>query len=375
MDEDLKRPMKVTVVIPCYNERDTLPTLITRLRAIEDDGVTLDIHIVDDGSTDGSPRIAQELSRKYDNVRATSLEVNQGKGAALRVGLRAAEGDFIAIQDADLEYDPGDLKRMIDFLRETDADVVVGSRFLNGDVRSDLNIWQSLGNRIITRLSNLLTGLKLTDIEVCYKVFRREALEGIELREDRFGIEPELIAKIARKRLRIYEIGISYTPRTRQEGKKIGIADGIRALYCVLSYNAYRAPILPQLVLFMLFGAIGILLDVSLFAFMRNAEVEISRSIVIAFLISASYQVCCVNPLLFRKGSRWKQALEPIVHGLGLIAAAVVDFSIFGILSGLGLPLEAAKSLAIFAALLGLYFHYRFLLFSPESGDLSGGTN
>ena len=372
MHENGKRPVRVTVVIPCYNERDTLPTLITRLRAIEDDRLALDIHIVDDGSTDGSQRIARELSRKHDNVRATSLEVNRGKGAALRVGFRAARGDFVAIQDADLEYDPRDLKRMIDHLREKGADVVVGSRFLNGDIRSAPSIWHSLGNRIITRLSNLLTGLNLTDIEVCYKVFRREALEGIELRENRFGIEPELIAKIAEKRLRFYEIGISYSPRTYQEGKKIGIADGIRALYCVFYYNAYRAPILPQLILFLLFGAVGILLDVSLFAFMRNAGVETSRSIVIAFLISASYQVCLVNPLLFRKGSRWKQALEPIVHGVGLIAAAVVDFSMFGVLNGLNMPFEPAKTLAIFAALLGLYFYYRFLLFSPKFHDVIG---
>ena len=372
MDDDVKRPVTVTVVIPCYNERDTLPTLITRLRAIEDDRLALDIHIVDDGSTDGSRRIAQELSRKHDNVRATALEVNRGKGAALRVGFTAAKGDFVAIQDADLEYDPRDLKRMIDHLREKGADVVVGSRFLDGDIRSAPSIWHSLGNRIITRLSNLLTGLNLTDVEVCYKVFRREALEGIELRENRFGIEPELIAKIAERRLRFSEIGISYSPRTYREGKKIGIADGVRALYCIFYYNAYRAPILPQLILFLLFGAVGILLDVSSFAFMRNAGVETPRSIMIAFLISASYQVGLANPLLFRKESRWKQALEPVVHGVGLIVAAAVDFSIFGVLNTLDVPPEPAKTLAILAALLGLFFYYRFILFSPKSHDITG---
>lgn len=363
MAEGEENSTTVTVVVPCFNERQTLRTSVERLRTIEEETTRLEIHIVDDGSTDGCGQIAEELSREYANVSASLHPKNRGKGAALRTGFKEAKGDIVAVQDADLEYDPRDLKKMIDLVKEDRADVVVGSRFLTGDAHRVLYFWHSVGNRIITFLSNMLTDLNLTDVEACYKVFKHDFLEDIELCEDRFGIEPEIIAKLAEKRPRIYEVGISYSGRTYEEGKKIGVADGFRALHCILRYNAYRAPLFLQLILFLLFGAVGILLNLTVFVFLMNAAVDVPRSIVIAFLVYASYQVACVNPLLFRKRSRWKRAVEPIVHGVGLIAAVILDVSIVATLASLGISLYASKVFAILAALLYLYFWYRFFVY------------
>jgi glycosyltransferase involved in cell wall biosynthesis len=170
-------------------------------------------------------------------------DYNRGKGAALRTGFQHATGNFVAVQDADLEYDPQDLKRLLGPLRDGVADAVFGSRFLSHGAHRVLYFWHYLGNALLTFLSNMLTDLNLTDMETCYKVFRRDVIQSITIEEDRFGVEPELVAKVAQQRLRIYEMGISYYGRTYEEGKKIGIKDGFRALYCIFHYNAHRAPL------------------------------------------------------------------------------------------------------------------------------------
>jgi glycosyltransferase involved in cell wall biosynthesis len=196
------------------------------------------IVIVDDGSGDGTADILREV--EHEDVKLVFHEKNRGKGAALRTGFKAAEGDIILIQDADLEYDPGEYPVLLRPILAGKADVVYGSRFAGHGAHRVLYFWHYVGNRFLTFLSNMLTNINLTDMETCYKAFTREALAGIELEEDRFGIEPELTAKVARKRLRIYEVPISYYGRTYEEGKKINWKDGVRTLWCILKYNIGR---------------------------------------------------------------------------------------------------------------------------------------
>ncbi|MPZ17101.1 MAG: glycosyltransferase [Luteitalea sp.] len=230
--------MKLSVVIAAYNERTTLPQVLERVAAVPLD-VDREIIVVDDCSTDGTGEYLRQTAHP-PNVRVIFHEQNRGKGAALRSGFAAATGDMVVVQDADLEFDPREYPKLIQPILEGRADVVYGSRFTGGDSHRVLYFWHSMGNKFLTLLSNMLTGLNLTDMETCHKVFRREVLERIELEEDRFGFEPEVTAKIARLKVRIYEVGISYSGRTYEEGKKIGWKDGVRAVWCILKYNLRR---------------------------------------------------------------------------------------------------------------------------------------
>ena len=226
--------MKLSVVMPIYNERNTLREVISRVLA-----VPLDIELlcVDDGSADGSREILAELQASHPQIRVHLQPRNMGKGAALRRGIQAATGDFVIIQDADLEYDPGEYPTLLEPLIQGRADVVYGSRFLGGGPHRVLYFWHSVGNWILTLISNALTNMNMTDMESCYKVFRREIIQSIRLEEDRFGFEPEVTVKVAKRRLRVYEVGISYSGRTYAEGKKIGWKDGFRALWCLAKYT------------------------------------------------------------------------------------------------------------------------------------------
>ena len=233
--------MIVSVVIPVFNEMRTLEQVIKRVQAVP---VEKEIILVDDYSNDGSRELVQSLGEQ-PNVRAVLHEYNQGKGAALRSGFAAATGDVVLIQDADLEYDPNDYPKLLGPIVENDADVVYGSRFAGGETHRVLYFWHSVGNRFLTLLSNMMTNLNLTDMEVCYKVFRREIIQSIDLKENRFGFEPEVTARLARfrkpdgSRLKIFEVGISYAGRTYDEGKKIGWRDGVRAIWCIIRYNLF----------------------------------------------------------------------------------------------------------------------------------------
>ena len=211
--------MRTSVIIPIYNEQATLREVVHRILAVPFD---LELVCVDDGSSDGSREILAQLQAEYPQVRALLQPQNMGKGAALRRGIQEATGDYLLIQDADLEYDPSEYGALLEPLVSGHADVVYGSRFMGGRPHRVLYFWHSVGNRFLTLLSNMVTNLNLTDIETCYKAFRREVIQSISLKEDRFGFEPEVTVKVARRRLRVYEIGISYAGRTYAEGKKIG---------------------------------------------------------------------------------------------------------------------------------------------------------
>jgi len=228
--------MRVSVVIPAYNEIHTIDAILDRVRALP---IDLEIVVVDDFSRDGTRERLREIAAAGD-IRLIEQPYNQGKGAALRAGFECAKGDVVVVQDADLEYDPNDLLRVVKPIQDGLADVCFGSRFIGGDSHRVLYFWHSVGNKALTLLSNMLTNLNLTDMEVCYKGFRREILQQIEIEEDRFGFEPEITAKVARLGARVYEVGISYYGRTYEEGKKIGWRDGLRALWCILKYNLRR---------------------------------------------------------------------------------------------------------------------------------------
>ena len=232
--------MKLSVVMPVFNELATVREIVARVAAV-DVGMELEIVLVDDGSSDGTRDLYDDIVASHPDV-PICVELhprNRGKGAALRTGFAATTGDIVLVQDADLEYDPGDYTRLLRPILDGRADVVFGSRFVGSEEHRVLYFWHMIGNRLLTTMSNVFTDLNLTDMETCYKVFRREVLEQIQLRSERFDIEPEITARVAKGRWRIYEVGISYSGRDYDEGKKIGVRDGFEAIWAIVKYNTF----------------------------------------------------------------------------------------------------------------------------------------
>lgn len=235
---------KLSIIIPAYNEARTIHMILDRVREVRlINGIEKELIIVNDCSTDDTETAILNYSAQHPslNIQYVKHEVNKGKGAAIHTGIAKASGDYLIIQDADLEYDPEEFNLLIKPILRGLADVVYGSRFLGGNAHRILFYWHSIGNKFLTRLSNMFTNLNLTDMETCYKMFRTPIIQQIKLREKRFGFEPEVTAKIARiPDIKIYEVGISYYGRTYKEGKKIGWRDGFRAIYCILKYNIFK---------------------------------------------------------------------------------------------------------------------------------------
>ena len=325
MSSRTKAPSTLSVVIPCFNEARTVESCIEAVLAIQDSELRLQIIVVDDCSRDDSAAIVERLARMHPEIVLLRHQVNQGKGAALRTGIARATGDYVAIQDADLEYDPRDLKRLVAVLNEGVADVVMGSRFLSHGYHRVLYFWHSVGNRFLTLLSNMLTDLNLSDMETCYKVFKREVIQSITIEEDRFGFEPEVVAKIAHQGLRIYEMGISYKGRTYAEGKKIGMKDAWRALYCILHYNLPQAAVGIQLAFYSLVGGIAAVVNLLLFLALYYGGAGLTVSVLAAFFTAAAVNYVLSIALVFRHRIRYSAVLEGLVFLVAVGAIGWID--------------------------------------------------
>jgi dolichol-phosphate mannosyltransferase len=364
----------ISIVVPAYNEERTLERCVHRLLEIEIPGFAVEIIIVDDASTDGTATVAGALGTRHPQLRIIRHPVNQGKGAALHSGFAHATGDFVGIQDADLEYDPQDLKRLLAPLVDGKADVVIGSRFLSAGAHRVLYFWHSVGNRVLTTLSNMLTDLNLTDMECCYKVFRRDVLQRLVLRERRFGFEPEVVAQIARLRLRVYEMGVSYAGRTYEEGKKIGFKDGFRALYCILRYNLPHAPIPVQFMGYLLVGGVSAIANLLIFlALLRTLPAYSAAAS--AFLLAGilNYWLCIL--LVFRHRARWSAPAEVAAYGAVMLVVGAIDMAVTVVLLEAGTVAWLAKLLASAATVTFNYVGRRYVVFPERMAGPWTNTN
>jgi glycosyltransferase involved in cell wall biosynthesis len=294
-------------------------------------------------------------------------ERNQGKGAAVRTGFAHARGDVVAIQDADLEYDPQDLKQMMAPIRDGRADVVFGSRFLTAKTHRVLYFWHSVGNRLLTLLSNMFTDLNLTDMECCYKAFTREVAQQIVIHEDRFGVEPELTAQVAQMRVRVFEMGISYDGRTYEEGKKIGLKDAFRALYCIIRYNAGHAPVFLQFLVYSLIGGVAAVVNLALFLALLSGGAHINVATLTAFFVAAATNYFLCIWLLFERRVKWSAPTEIGLYLVLIVAVAWFDLTVTKGLMLAGFTAAWSKASASVAGLIINFLGRRYLVFPQLS--------
>jgi len=360
----------LSIVIPCYNEEATLQICVDRVLAVANDKLALEIIIVDDCSSDNSLEIARKIAAGDERIQVAAHEVNQGKGAALRTGFTKATGDIVAVQDADLEYNPMEFRELVKPIIEDRADVVFGSRYLKINDRRVLYFWHSLMNHCLTFFSNMYTDLGLTDMETCYKVFKREVIQSIDIKENRFGFEPEVTAKIAQKRCRIYEMAISYNPRTYEEGKKIDWKDGVRALYCILHYSGHTAPALVQFFTYFFIGAISWLVNIAAFSICLASDMGIASSIAVAYVPATLVNYFLCISLLFKHKAQWNEKAELLVFLTITALAYLLDTGTTIALTKIGLGAIAAKMLASIMTITFNFLGRKYLTFykSPLPG-------
>lgn len=363
----LTRPVKLSIVIPCYNEKDTIEACLERVMKIRDEKLDLEVIVVDDCSTDGSIEIVGRVAAHYPDIKVVRHVKNMGKGSALQTGFNLATGEFVAVQDADLEYDPRDLKKMVVPLADDQADVVLGSRFESGDAHRVLYFWHSMGNKFLTFLSNMFSDLNLTDMECCYKVFKREIIQAITINEKRFGVEPEIVAKVAQMRVRIFEMGVSYAARTYEEGKKIGVKDGLRALYCVFHYNMPKAPLPIQFLIYLFIGGFSAIVNLSLFLILLKIQVAMDIAIPVSFFSAAAVNYFLCIAFLFRHKAKWTTYREILTYVAVVCLAGVLDFGITKAFADLGYAAWVSKSAACFVGFIFNFAGRRFFVFLEPS--------
>ena len=355
---------KFSLIIPCFNEEKTLQECIERVIDLDFYGLNLEIVIVDDFSSDDSFQIAEDVSKRYDNIRVFRHDQNYGKGAAIRTGLGKIEGDIIGIQDADLEYDPLDLVKLVGPIVDGKADVSLGSRYLTTERRRVLYFWHTLANKFLTTLSNMVTDLNLTDMETCYKVFTKEALDGIAIEENRFGFEPEIVSKIASKKLRVFEMGISYEGRTFDEGKKIGYRDALQAILCILKYGAPNSP-LPVHVLFylcigLLSAGVNVISFLAIKSYLFN-ETLYAAPIAFVFAALTNYYLCIKT--IFRYKRLWGTTSEFLIYSVVVTGILIFDLISTQELESQGYSSVLSKILAIIFGFVLNYVSRRFIIF------------
>ncbi len=355
----------LSLIVPCYNEENTLAGIVDRILELQSESLRLQIVIVDDCSSDKSREVAEKLAAIHPEIKLAFHTVNQGKGAALRTGFLEATGDFVGIQDADMEYDPQDYLIMLEPMLANKADVVFGSRYLLPETRRVLYFWHTRMNRFLTFVSNMFTNLDITDMETCYKLFRREVIQKIagKLQENRFGFEPEVTAYVAESGCRVWECAIHYHPRSYDEGKKIGWKDGLRALYCILHYGACNAPLPMQLILYFVIGGIAALADLTFFQIAIAAGMPVDAAVPAAFAGAAilNYFLCIL--ILFRHKARWGTAGEIAAYIFTVLIMGLVDFGITKGLLACGWHVMAGKAFATLCGFIGNFFLRRNFVF------------
>lgn len=361
------KPCTLTLVIPCYNEEATLAHCVERVLRLRSAMLQLELIVVDDCSKDKSLDVARELERQHPEIKVFHHPVNRGKGAALRTGFAHATGDFVGVQDADLEYEPLEYRRLLEPLLRNQADVVFGSRYLRPEARRALYFWHSWMNRTLTSLSNMMTNLDISDMETCYKLFRREIIQSMDLREERFGIEPEMVSKVAQMRCRIWECAISYQPRTYEEGKKIGWKDGLRALYCILHYSANTAPLPMQLLLYLFIGGTSAVCNILFFSLLFGLGIDLTPAVLLSFSGAALVNYLLCISILFRHKARWTTGGEIAAYLATLAIMGAFDVGITVTLAGAGMAPLLSKSLATLFGFFGNFLLRKYLVFPEKS--------
>ena len=359
----------LSLIVPCYNEETTLSDCVERILILKQQGINLEIIIVDDCSKDKSCEIAVQLAEKFAEVRLLRHQSNRGKGAAIRTGLLEATGEYIGIQDADLEYDPLQYRNLLRIMHEKNADVVYGSRYLRpSQARRVLYFWHSWMNKTLTFVSNMFTNLDLTDMETCYKLFKREIVQNIapSLKEDRFGFEPEITAKIALSCVRVYECAISYNPRSYEEGKKIGWKDGVRALYCIMHYSAHRAPLPMQILLYFFIGAAAALANIGCFIGLLTIGIYTGTAIASAFVFAAAVNYLLCIAILFRHKAYWSTTGELIAYFAVVTTMGLFDYTATTWLLALGIYPFWAKIWPTLLGFAGNFILRRWLVFREK---------